>query len=103
MNESLSQMLSWRAITFLSVPSSSRALYPGSYFRIKVGDISLTEWHPFSLAGSVSSHHLTFFVASFGDWTTELYNIVSDPIRRASTRIQVQLFVMFIVKIVLHE
>ena len=85
------------------MPSSSRALYPGSYFRIKVGDISLTEWHPFSLAGSVSSHHLTFFVASFGDWTTELYNIVSDPIRRASTRIQVQLFVMFIVKIVLHE
>jgi hypothetical protein len=76
-------------ITFLSVPRASLPSSPGSYFRIKVNDISRVEWHPFSLAGSASSHHLTFFVAATGDWTQELYNIVSDPKRRAKTSIQV--------------
>jgi predicted ferric reductase len=76
-------------ITFLSVPRSSLPSHPGSYFRIKVSDISRVEWHPFSLAGSVSSHHLTFFVASTGDWTKKLFEIVSDPARRDKTSIQV--------------
>lgn len=76
-------------VTFLSVPRSSLPSYPGSYFRIKVPEISRVEFHPFSLAGSVSSHHLTFFVAATGDWTRELFQIVSDPVRRAKTSIQV--------------
>jgi predicted ferric reductase len=76
-------------VTFLSVPRSSLPSYPGSYFRIKVNDISRLEWHPFSLAGSVSSHHLTFFVAATGDWTRELYEIVSDPVRREHVSVQV--------------
>lgn len=76
-------------VTFLSVPRASLPCSPGSYFRIKVGDISQVEWHPFSLAGSVSSHHLTFFVAAAGDWTQKLYDIVSDPSLRERTSIQV--------------
>ncbi|KAJ1427812.1 hypothetical protein B484DRAFT_307053, partial [Ochromonadaceae sp. CCMP2298] len=51
---------------------------PGSYYRIKVPTISKTEWHPFSLASGVAFHHLTFFVASSGDWTRQLYALVAD-------------------------
>ena len=76
-------------VTFLSV-TRRRETYPGSYYRIKVPAISSTEWHPFSLASGVSSHHLTFFVASAGDWTKELYRIVSDETLRRETRVMVQ-------------
>lgn len=76
-------------VTFLSVPRHGDSTYAGSYYRIKVPAISAVEWHPFSLAGSVSSHHLTFFVASVGDWTKELYRIVSDPDLRANTAVLV--------------
>ena len=62
----------------------------GSYYRIKVPAISKTEWHPFSLASGVSSHHLTFFVASSGDWTKALYKLVSDEEKRKNTTVEVQ-------------
>jgi hypothetical protein len=77
-------------VTFLSVPTAGTKVYPGSYYRIKVPAISAVEWHPFSLASSVASHHLTFFVASTGDWTKELYRLVSDSTLRDSIVIQVQ-------------
>lgn len=76
-------------VTFLSVPRR-RETYPGSYYRIKVPAISKTEWHPFSLASGVNSHHLTFFVASSGDWTKALYKIVSDEELRKKTMVMVQ-------------
>lgn len=78
-------------VTFLSIPRPRKTApgYPGSYYRIKVPALSMYEWHPFSLAGSVSSHHLTFFVASVGDWTRDLHKIVSDPELRKHTKIQV--------------
>jgi predicted ferric reductase len=76
-------------VTFLSVPRR-RETYPGSYYRIKVPAISMTEWHPFSLASGVSSHNLTFFVASAGDWTKALYKIVLDEKLRKTTRVMVQ-------------
>ena len=76
-------------VTFLSLPRG-RDTSPGCFYRIKIPAISCTEWHPFSLAGSVSSHHLTFFVASVGDWTRALYQIVSDPVLREKTMVQVQ-------------
>ena len=77
-------------VTFLSVPYSQYSGYPGSYYRIKVPAISSIEWHPFSLAGSKTSHHLTFFVASTGDWTARLHEIVTDARRRALTKVLVQ-------------
>jgi predicted ferric reductase/Ca2+-binding EF-hand superfamily protein len=76
-------------VTFLSVPRR-RETYPGSYYRIKVPAISKTEWHPFSLASGASSHHLTFFVGSSGDWTKALYKIVSDEELRKNTMVMVQ-------------
>jgi hypothetical protein len=57
---------------------------------MKVPSISLTEWHPFSLASSVSSHHLTFFVASTGDWTRALHSLVLDKEKRDRTMIMVR-------------
>ena len=77
-------------VTFLSVPRCGMTTYSGSYYRIKIPALSMNEWHPFSLAGSVSSHQLTFFVASVGDWSRELFQLVSDPHRREETIMQVQ-------------
>lgn len=77
-------------VTFLSVPYSQYSGYPGSYYRIKVPAISSVEWHPFSLAGSKTSHHLTFFVATAGDWTARLFEIVSDARLRKQTKVLVQ-------------
>lgn len=77
-------------VTFLSVPRAGVPTYPGAYYRIKVPSISPSEWHPFSLAGSMSSHMLTFFISSAGDWTSQLYEIVSDPLLRESTAVMVQ-------------
>lgn len=77
-------------VTFLSVPRASAPSYPGSYYRIKIPELSAFEWHPFSLASNTSSHHLTFFVASTGDWTRSLHDLVSDPDRRNMATIQVQ-------------
>lgn len=79
-------------VTYLSVPyaRSRNACHPGSYYRIKVPAISATEWHPLSLAGSSSSHNLTFFVASAGDWTKELHRIVSHSYLRSVSRVMVQ-------------
>jgi predicted ferric reductase len=77
-------------VTFLSIPRASAPSYPGAYYRIKVPELSVFEWHPFSLASSVSSHHLTFFVASTGDWTRGLHELVSDLNRRNNASIQVE-------------
>lgn len=76
-------------ITFLSIPRYGMQTYPGSYYRIRIPALSY-EWHPFSLAGSTSSHHLVFFIASAGDWTRELHKLVSDPIKRQMCLVQVQ-------------
>jgi predicted ferric reductase len=68
-------------VTFLSLYSTNHP-EAGSYYRIKVPSISLTEWHSFSFAGNSSSNHLKFFIASAGDWTSALHELVSDPARR---------------------
>lgn len=78
-------------VTFLSIPYSQYSNHSvGSYYRIQIPEISSLEWHPFSLAGSKTSHHLSFFIASSGDWTSELYKLVSDPKKRISIRVKVQ-------------
>lgn len=76
-------------VTFLSIPRAGTSSYPGAYYRIKIPELSMLEWHPFSLASNVSSHHITFFVATNGDWTRELHALVSDPEKRRTATIQV--------------
>ena len=68
-------------VTFLSL-YSTHLPEAGSYYKIKIPSISLTEWHSFSFAGNSSSNHLKFFVASAGDWTTALHELVSDQSKR---------------------
>eukprot|EP01031_Cornospumella_fuschlensis_P038342 gene38342-46595_t len=77
-------------VTFLRVPKQGNRNYAGCYYRVKVPALSPTEWHPFSLASSCTSHSLIFFIASTGDWTRALYELVSDEKRRASTVVYVQ-------------
>lgn len=77
-------------VTFLNVPRKGPAPFSGCYYRIKIPSLSPTEWHPFSLAGNASSNNLTFFIASLGDWTSKLHEIVSDPVLRSQCSVQVQ-------------
>jgi len=42
------------------------------------------------IIGNASSNHLKFFIASVGDWTNDLHNIVSDPVKRDKTIVMVQ-------------
>jgi hypothetical protein len=79
-------------VTFLSVPHSLHSVNHavGSYYRIQIPSLSPLEWHPFSLAGSTTSHHLSFFIASSGDWTSRLYQLVSDPTARNGARVKIQ-------------
>lgn len=76
-------------VTFLSL-YSARHPEPGSYYKVKVPSISLTEWHSFSFAGNASSNHLKFFIASSGDWTSALHELVSDSEKRDKALVIVQ-------------
>lgn len=77
-------------VSFLSVPRFHLLSYPGAYYRIKIPQLSVNEWHPFSSAGSTSSHHLSFFIGSSGDWTRALHKLLSDPRARPLTLVEVQ-------------
>ena len=63
---------------------------PGCYYRLMVPAVSLLEWHPFSLASSCGSDHLTFMVDSVGDWTRKVHELVNDPVKRETTAVYVQ-------------
>lgn len=76
-------------VTYLSVPRAG-STFAGSYYRIKIPELSPTEWHPFSLATSDSAPTLAFFIASAGDWTRGLHELVSDPIKRSQAVVLVQ-------------
>lgn len=67
-----------RGVTFVSVKRNTTTSIPGSYYRIKVPEISMIEWHPFSLGSSCASNNITFFVASVGDWSKKLYELVQE-------------------------
>jgi predicted ferric reductase len=79
-------------VTFLSIPHSLHSVNHavGAYYRIQIPSLAPLEWHPFSLAGSTTSHHLSFFIASSGDWTRRLYQLVGDPVARSGARVTVQ-------------
>jgi len=78
-------------VTYISVNIKGAASpEAGSYYRIKVPALSLTEWHPFSFAGNASSTSAKFFVQNLGDWTKALHKCVSDPALRSHTLVIVQ-------------
>ena len=67
-----------------------RRVYPGAYYRLKVPAISWLEWHPFSLAGNVTSDKLTFFIADVGDWTHVLIGLLKNQEKRNMSHVWVQ-------------
>jgi hypothetical protein len=77
-------------VSYISIPRGAHAALTGTYYRLKVPSISISEWHPISLAGSAHSHNLTFFVQNVGDWTKRLYEICGDKELRECTQIMVQ-------------
>ena len=79
-------------VSYISVrrePSQPRPI-PGSYYRLMIPAVSPLEWHPFSLASSCASNHLTFMMDSVGDWTRAVHKLIEDPKRRDSARVYVQ-------------
>ena len=49
---------------------------PGQYVDLKIPQISLLQWHPFSFSGSPNEETLKFHISPVGDWTNDLKNIV---------------------------
>lgn len=49
---------------------------PGQYVDIKIPQISLLQWHPFSFSSSPNEDTLKFHISPVGDWTNDLKNIV---------------------------
>jgi NADPH oxidase len=55
---------------------------PGQYVFICCPEISLYEWHPFTLTSAPNEHFHSIHVRIVGDWTTAFSNrlgYVSDP------------------------
>jgi len=80
-------------VSYISVPKEANSPnpIPGSYYLIKIPAVSPLEWHPFSLAASVTSDHLTFMVDSVGDWTASVYELLQkDPAKRDGASVFVQ-------------
>merc|ERR1712187_885855 len=49
---------------------------PGSYYRIRVPQLSPLEWHPFSLATSDVATKMEFIIKDLGYWTRKLGQFV---------------------------
>jgi len=48
----------------------------GQYVFIQCSDISLFEWHPFTLTSAPEEDYLSVHIRKAGDWTTALYKVV---------------------------
>ncbi|KAI4382352.1 hypothetical protein MLD38_008326 [Melastoma candidum] len=46
----------------------------GMYTFVKCPDISIFEWHPFSITSALGDDYLSVHIRTLGDWTTELNN-----------------------------
>lgn len=51
---------------------------PSMYVFINIPVISNIEWHPFTIVSSPLSDYITLYIENLGDWTNDLYNIVSN-------------------------
>ena len=48
---------------------------PGQYIYIAIPELSLFEWHPFSLSSSPEQKIVTLHIRKAGDWTSALYDL----------------------------
>ena len=79
-------------VSYISIKRQPFQPYPvpGAYYRLMIPAVSPIEWHPFSLASSCASNHLTFMIDSVGDWTRAVHKLIEDPKRRDEATVYVQ-------------
>jgi len=58
----------------VSKPRNFRYI-PGQYARIKIPQISLFQWHPFSFSSCYQEETLNFHISPVGDWTNQLKSL----------------------------
>lgn len=64
-------------IVEISVQKNKIQYRAGSYFFVCLPELSLYEWHPFSVSSSPYQDKITFHVKVLGDWTQKLYDWVN--------------------------
>jgi predicted ferric reductase len=50
---------------------------PGQYIYIAIPELSVCEWHPFSLSSSPEQKIVTLHIRKAGDWTSALYDLAT--------------------------
>jgi respiratory burst oxidase len=55
----------------------------GAYAFLKVPDVSLFEWHPFTIASAPEDEHLIFYCKAVGDWTRATLELFCPPAKPA--------------------
>ncbi|KAF7845499.1 putative respiratory burst oxidase-like protein H [Senna tora] len=58
----------------------------GMYIFVKCPDISVYEWHPFSITSAPGDDYLSVHIRTLGDWTTELRNRFATACEPQNTR-----------------
>lgn len=51
---------------------------PGMYAVLNVPELSLLEWHPFTMSSCPSDSEVTFHIKAAGDWTKKLHSLISN-------------------------
>mmetsp|Transcript_19750 Transcript_19750/g.59654 ORF Transcript_19750/g.59654 Transcript_19750/m.59654 type:complete len:963 (-) Transcript_19750:862-3750(-) len=51
---------------------------PGMYTFVNVPDISVTEWHPFTISSAPGDPYVSVHIQAVGDWTKKLHEIMKD-------------------------
>ncbi len=55
----------------------------GAYAFLKVPDVSLDEWHPFTIASAPEDEHLILYCKAVGDWTRATLELFCPPAKPA--------------------
>lgn len=52
--------------------------YPGDYVKIRIPELSFSQWHPFTLSAAPQSSRLDVHVRNNGDWSGALHNLANQ-------------------------
>ena len=55
----------------------------GMYIYIKCPQISVFEWHPFSLTSGPEDDYLNVHIRTLGDWSNQIYDLVQEVMYKA--------------------
>lgn len=62
----------------LSIPKTKVDYNSGQYFYIAIPELSIFQWHPFSVSSSPHQNTITFHIRKSGNWTSRLYNLAGE-------------------------